>query len=95
MGQRCIVRGSKRVRNRKNSHETPQKKENEQLEIIYLELGKIHKKLSETKKPITIPLGDTVLDVAHAVGALKRAIYKLISTKTSIKSETYITLHLV
>lgn len=64
-----------------------EKEENKQLGIIYYELGKIQKKLSETKKPITIQIGNTVLDVAHAVGVLKRAIYKLISTKTSIKSE--------
>lgn len=69
------------------NEEKLEKKENEQLDIIYLELGKIQKKLSGTKKPIMIPIGNTELDVAQAVGALKRAIYKLISTKISIKRE--------
>ena len=63
-----------------------EKKENEQLDVIYLELGKIQKKLT---KPIMVRVENTntELDVAQAVGALKRAIYKLISTKTSIKRE--------
>jgi len=80
-------RKEKEIEKDTEKDELLEKLENEQLDIILIELEKIQGHIKEEENHISIEKGNTKLDIAHAVGALISAIYKLISTHTSIKKE--------
>ena len=80
-------RKEKEIEKDTKEDELLEKLENEQLDIILIELEKIQGHIKEEENHISIEKGNTKLDIAHAVGALISAIYKLISTHISIKKE--------